>query len=282
MTATDISAIEHLAPNGVPYLRHAEMDGVNEGVSYGFFTRQGGVSTGLYAGLNGGLGSDDDLRHVTENRALAASALGSDTLSIASLFQVHSASCVTIDSRPSESIANRPHADAMVTTIPDIVLLLLTADCLPVFFIDSHHGVIGAAHAGWRGAVGGILEATATAMCNAGASRADITAIIGPSIRQPNYQIGADMAEEIMRHHTGAENCLIADDSAPDTRYLFDLPGFAQQILHTQQIGRVLDISLDTYADSDRFYSHRWATHQNLPDSGRLISAICLNRDLQE
>ena len=276
-----MTAIEHIAPNGAHYFRHADMDR-DEAISYGFFSRQGGVSDGLYAGLNGGLGSDDTPQHVAQNRALAASAFGGTPLPIASLFQIHSAHCVTINSPPTAQIANRPRADAMVTTMTEILLLLLTADCLPVFFIDKTHGVIGAAHAGWRGAVAGILESTTAAMCNAGARRSDITAIIGPAIRQPHYQIGEDMADQIARHHKGAETCLLADDSASDTRYLFDLPRFAEQILQQQQIGRVLDVGLDTYADSDRFYSHRWATHQKLPDSGRLISAISLRRMIQE
>ena len=168
----------------------------------------------------------------------------------------------------------------MVTNLPDILLLLLTADCLPVLFVDQRNGVIGAAHAGWRGAVGGVLEATVAAMCATGASRENITAILGPAICQPSYQIGADMADVIASHHQGAKTCLMTDDSASDERYLFDLPGFARQILQSEELASVLDLETDTYADSARFYSHRWATHQNLPDSGRLISAICLNRKL--
>ncbi len=280
MTDKRLNAIEHIASNGAHYLTHAGMDGRQGGVSYGFFTRQGGVSTGLYEGLNGGLGSDDDMAHVTENRARAAAALGQTPSAIASLYQIHSADCITIKAAPPPSGTDRPRADAMVTCLPDILLLLLTADCLPVLFTDQHNGVIGAAHAGWRGAFGGVLEATISAMCQIGASHQNITAILGPAICQPSYQIGADMADIIAGHHQGAEKCLIADDSASDTRYLFDLPYFARQILQAEQIGRVLDLETDTYADSARFYSHRWATHNSLPDSGRLISAICLNAEL--
>jgi len=280
MTDDIVTMIEHIAPNGAHYLTHAGMDSAQAGISYGFFTRQGGVSSGLYAGLNGGLGSDDNLADVSENRARAAAALGQKPAAIASLYQVHSADCITIDTAPPPSGNDRPRADAMVTNLPDILLLLLTADCLPVLFVDQRNGVIGAAHAGWRGAVGGVLEATVAAMCATGASRENITAILGPAICQPSYQIGADMADVIASHHQGAKTCLMTDDSASDERYLFDLPGFARQILQSEELASVLDLETDTYADSARFYSHRWATHQNLPDSGRLISAICLNRKL--
>ena len=270
-----------VAENNVPYISCAAVDAIayNQAemcVKHGFFTRLGGVSTDIYASLNGGLGSSDNLENVYQNRQLAAEALGATEANIASCFQTHSADCVTIAKPYKDPIADRPYADALVTNQTDILLLLLTADCVPVLFADTSAPFIGAAHAGWRGAVGGILENTVSALTQLGAQKKNLAAVIGPSIRQQSYQIGEEMAEIVRAHHENASACLLTDTEADDQRYLFDLPLFVTQILQHIGIETIYDTRCDTYADSTRFFSHRWATHHNLPDSGRLISAISL------
>ncbi|ALK10240.1 peptidoglycan editing factor PgeF [Blastochloris viridis] len=241
-------------------------------VRHAFFTRQGGASAGIYASLNGGQGSSDDPALVQENRARMVAALGVAG-PLVSVYQVHSPNVATV--REPWERGTAPKADAMVTDRPGIALGITTADCGPVLFADREAGIIGAAHAGWRGAVDGVLAATVEAMVQLGAARARIIAAIGPVIRQPSYEVGPDFVARVAAAQAGSERYFIA--SAGD-RVRFDLPGFIRDRLADAGVGTIEDLGLDTYADDTRFFSYRRTTHRGEPDYGRLISAIALVR----
>jgi len=239
------------------------------GVRHGFFTRKGGASSGIFAGLNCGPGSSDQSHAVATNRGRVADAMGVAPDRLLSLNQVHSADVVTID---GAGWAERPRADAAVTRHPGLALGVLTADCAPVLFADADAGVIGAAHAGWRGALGGIVEATVDAMEVAGARRGAIRAAIGPTISQRAYEVGPDFFETFLAKEAGWDRYFAPGQG---DRLLFDLPGLVLARLRAagveaEWIGRC------TYGDPDRFYSYRRTTHAGEPDYGRLISAITL------
>lgn len=241
------------------------------GLRHAFFTREGGVSQGLYAALNGGIGSRDAPEHVAENRARMCRALGLPSDRLVSLYQVHSADVVIVDA--PFPLAERPKADAMVTRVPGLALGIATADCGPILFADPDSGVVGAAHAGWKGALGGVIEATVAAMEGLGAQRTRIIAVLGPTISQPAYEVGADFVARFRAEAPGSETFF-----APGTqgRPQFDLPAFILARLNETGIGASTQLGLCTYADPDRFYSYRRTTHREEPDYGRLISAIAL------
>ncbi|MGC6516427.1 MAG: peptidoglycan editing factor PgeF [Candidatus Puniceispirillaceae bacterium] len=247
-------------------------------IDYGFFGRRGGVSTGLYDSLNCGMGSSDDKGLVMENRAIAASSLDLSCDKIASVFQIHSAEVVTITS--ADQINHRPRADGLVTNIPDIGLSILTADCAPILLMDKSSSVIGACHAGWRGAALGIIQNTVKAMVSIGAHLPSITAIIGPTIAHASYQVGADMRAECLSHAPQAKRFFTKDDqnASPDSalsdKYLFDLPAFAGAILADMGVGNYYDMAHDTYSESEAYFSHRRATHKGKSDTGRQIALI--------
>jgi polyphenol oxidase len=242
-----------------------------DGVRHAFFTRRGGRSDGIYTSLNGGLGSSDEPVKVTENRALMAQTLGVTEDRFMSLRQVHSPDVVVVDEPwPHE---DRPRADAMATRRPGVALAIATADCGPVLFVDSRNGVIGAAHAGWRGALSGVLDATVEAMETLGARRGDIAAVLGPTIRRENYEVGPEFVAAFLEN--GAEYRRFFSDGEGD-RSRFDLPGFIEARLQALDIGAFDDLARCTYAEDDLFYSYRRATHRKEPDYGRLISAIAL------
>ena len=236
---------------------------------HGFFTRKGGASSGVFAGLNCGPGSSDQSDVVKINRARVAAALGLEAGALVSLNQIHSASVAVLTAVPPGRIA----ADAMVTNVPGIGLGILTADCQPVLFADATAGVIGAAHAGWRGAQAGVLEATVAAMVQLGARRGQISAVIGPAISQAAYEVGPEFL-----------NSFTADDpsnsrffaSGKGDRLLFDLPSFGLHRLQRAGVGHVEWTGACTYADPSRFYSYRRTTHAGEADYGRLISVIRL------
>ncbi|MBZ6078193.1 peptidoglycan editing factor PgeF [Microvirga puerhi] len=242
-----------------PNLRHA------------FFTREGGVSEGLYASLNGGLGSSDDPEKVRENRRRMATELEVAPGALVSVHQVHSADAVVLDAPWS---GPRPKADAMVTAVPGIALAITTADCGPVLFADPHVGIIGAAHAGWRGAFTGILESTIEAMETLGARRDKIVAVLGPTISQPAYEVGSDFKLRFLEQ--GPENEAFFVPSGRPDHAMFDLPGYIGRRLEKAGIREFANLGLCTYADEERFFSYRRTTHRNEPDYGRLISAITL------
>ncbi len=242
------------------------------GIRHGFFTRDGGVSDGIYASLNGGNGSDDTPAKVAENRARMAAALGVRPDRFVTAYQIHSPDVVTIEQPwpPRE----RPRADAIVTRTPGLAIGVTTADCGPVLFADARARVIGVAHAGWRGAVTGVLEATIAAMETCGADRRNITAALGPMIRQPNYEVGP----ELVARFTAADavNQRFFEPSTRPDHALFDLPGYIAARLASAGIDRVEDLGQCTYGDAARFFSYRRATHRGETDYGRHVNAIAL------
>ncbi len=236
---------------------------------HGFFTRKGGASSGVYAGLNCGTGSGDQAEIVAINRARVAEAMGVPLSALATVHQIHSADVVTV----TGPLALRPEADALVTATPGLALAVLTADCQPVLFADAKSGVIGAAHAGWRGARDGVLEATVAAMESLGARRADIAAVIGPTISQAAYEVGTEFLENFLSDDP--ENARFFANGEGG-RYLFDLPSYGLHRLRAAGVGHAEWTRHCTYRDPDRFYSYRRTTHAAEADYGRLISAIRL------
>ena len=238
-------------------------------VRHGFFTRKGGASSGIFAGLNCGTGSTDQAEMVTINRARAAQAMGLTDAALVTLHQVHSADVVAV----TAPLPNRPKADAMVTATPGLVLAVLTADCQPVLFSDRKAGGIGAAHAGWRGAVDGVLEAVLSAMERLGAERANTVAVIGPCISQTAYEVGPEFLARVTGDQPSASRFF-----APGTgnRMLFDLPGYGLWRLRAAGVGHAEWTGHCTYRDPQRFYSFRRTTHAGEADYGRLISVIRL------
>lgn len=242
------------------------------GMRHAFFTRCGGVSSGIYDSLNGGVGSNDDPGNVTQNRARMASALGVDAGHFVTAYQVHSPN-VAVAEKPWAA-SERPKADAIVTRTPGLAIGVTTADCGPVLFADEKAGVIGAAHAGWRGALTGVLEATLDAMEKLGANRNDIVAALGPMIRQPNYEVGPEFIEAFIAEGSGNERFF--KPGLRSGHHLFDLPGFIESRLRYAGLGSVEDLELCTYAEPDRFYSYRRSQHRAEVDYGRHISAIVI------
>ena len=242
------------------------------GVRHAFFTRQGGVSDGIFATLNGGLGSRDAPEHVAENRARMCARLGLPRDRLVSLYQVHSADVITVEAPFAD--VHRPKADAMVTRVPGLALGIATADCGPVLFADPENGVVGAAHAGWKGALTGVVGATVAAMVALGAHRSRIVAVLGPTIGPASYEVGPDFVARFRSEAPGMERYL-----GPGTRpghAQFDLPSFILARLAEADVGEATSLNLCTYADPERFYSYRRTTHRGEPDYGRLISAIAL------
>ena len=242
------------------------------GIRHAFFTRDGGVSQGVYASLNGGPGSNDAPALVAENRARMAAALGVAADCLLTAYQIHSPDVVTIEKPwpPSE----RPRADAIVTRMAGLAIGVTTADCGPVLFADETAGVIGAAHAGWRGAATGILEATIAAMERCGADRARMVAALGPMIRQPNYEVGPELVARFTAED-GANARFFQPSPRPE-HALFDLPGYIAARLARADIARVEDLGHCTYGDPARFFSYRRSTHRQERDYGRHINAIAL------
>lgn len=238
------------------------------GIAHGFFGRQGGVSTGDLAALNASFAGGDAEGNVIENRRRIAAALGFPVL--AGVRQVHSNTVVTITDRAQ--LDERREADALVTALSGIGLGTLTADCAPLLFADPIARVVGAAHAGWKGAVSGIAEATIQAMEALGARRELMVAVIGPTISGPNYEVGAEFAANLRLQHAGTDARIFAP---PSRREHFDLPGFLLDRLQAAGVGRVSDTAICTYADPERFFSHRYATHKGT-GTGRQLAVIGL------
>ncbi|MBO9460074.1 peptidoglycan editing factor PgeF [Labrenzia sp. R5_0] len=243
-----------------------------DGIRHGFFTRQGGVSGGIYSSLNIGLGSDDERSSVLENRDRVAGQLGIGADRLVSPYQIHSADVITV-SAPFAQDADRK-ADALVTATPGLAIGIATADCGPLLFADTKAGVIGAAHSGWKGAVTGILQNTVAAMEALGATRTNITAVLGPTISQGAYEVGPEFKERFLQEHP--DNTRYFKPSERAEHFMFDLPAFITDKLQALGLGAVADLALCTYADEDRFFSYRRTTHRKEPDYGRQISAIAL------
>ncbi len=244
------------------------------GIRHAFFTREGGVSEGFYASLNGGVGSRDVPAHVAENRTRMARAVGVEPANFLTCFQIHSPDVVVVDGPRHWDAQTRPRADALVTATPDIAIGVSTADCGPVLFADPQAAVVGAAHAGWRGALSGVLEATIAAMEKLGAKRERIAAALGPMISQKNYEVGADMIEKFVGQDR--DYTVFFAPGAREGHAQFDLPGFIAARLRKAGLGRIEDLAICTYGNPERLYSYRRSTHRGEADYGRHINAIAL------
>ncbi|MGC9449381.1 peptidoglycan editing factor PgeF [Cereibacter johrii] len=236
---------------------------------HGFFTRKGGASSGVFAGLNCGPGSSDLAEVVTINRARVAEAMGVAADRLITVTQVHSPDVLTV----TGPLADRPRADALVTAVPGLAIAVLTADCQPVLMADAEAGVVAAAHAGWRGTKAGVLEATLAAMEALGADRARVAAVIGPTISQAAYEVGPEFVEEFLDEDPEAARFFA---QGPGDRALFDLPAFGLARLRAAGVGQAEWTRHCTYRDPERFFSYRRTTHAGEADYGRLISAIRL------
>lgn len=243
-----------------------------DGMRHAFFTRQGGVSTGLYSSLNCGLGSGDDADSVRRNRALAMEAIDMPAESLSTLYQVHGRDVVVLDAPLADG--ERPKADAFVTSTPGVVLGILTADCVPVLFCDPAARVIGAAHAGWKGAIGGVLEATLDAMSRLGADRTRMQAGIGPCIAQRSYEVGPEFPAPFLAEDENNARYFAA--SRNEGRWMFDLRGYAGARLRKAGLGHIHSLPNDTCGEADRFFSYRRSCLRKEPDYGRGLSAIVL------
>ena len=241
-----------------------------DGVRHGFFTRKGGASSGLYSGLNCGRGSKDQSEIVATNRARVAEAMGVAPDRLAGVHQVHSPDVVTVTAAEEAGQTDHLRADALVTAVPGIALSVLTADCQPVLFADAEAGVIGAAHAGWRGALGGVLEATVDAMRDLGAQ--NIRAVIGPTISQRAYEVGWEFMDEFTTEDPDYQRYFA---NGPNDKPMFDLPAFGLMRLRAAGVDAQWTRHC-TYSDPDLFFSYRRSTHKAEADYGRLISAIAL------
>jgi YfiH family protein len=246
--------------SAIPGLRHA------------FFTREGGVSGGVYAALNGGLGSDDDPAHVAENRRRMAEQLGVAPTHFLNVHQIHSADAL-IATAPWEPGVARPKADALVTRAEGLAIGITTADCGPILFVDPKARVIGAAHAGWKGALTGILESSINAMEQLGADRSGMVAAIGPLIRQESYEVGPEFVERFIE--ADAENGRFFLPGERNGHAMFDLAGFIRMRLENAGVLMIDDLGIDTYSD-ERCFSYRRSVHRREPDYGRHVHAIVL------
>lgn len=239
-------------------------------IRHGFFTRVGGVSEGLYANLNCGPGSADAPANVAENRARVARHLGGEHPDVATLYQIHSGQAVAVEA-PIAADA-RPKADGIVTRTPGLVIGVLTADCAPVLFADPDAGVVGAAHAGWRGAVGGVIEATVAEMEKLGARRNRIIAAIGPAINQVSYEVGPDFETALLE--SCANNAKFLSRRLPHEKAHFDLPRYVEMRLEGSGVGRLERCCPCTYENESLLFSFRRSQHRSEGDYGRQISAI--------
>jgi polyphenol oxidase len=248
--------------SAIPGLRHA------------FFSRDGGVSGGIYASLNAGIGSKDDPAHVAENRRRMAERMGVAPAHFLTVHQTHSRD-VAVAAAPWDT-ASRPRADAIVTRTEGLAIGATAADCGPVLFVDPSARVIGAAHAGWKGALTGILESTVEAMEQLGAERGGIVAAIGPMIRQHSYEVGGEFVERFIE--ADAENAPFFVPSPREGHAMFDLAGFIRMRLENAGVLMIDDVGVDTYSD-ERFYSYRRSVHRGEPDYGRHVHAIVLESE---
>lgn len=242
------------------------------GVSHGFFTRHGGVSAGVYASLNGGAGSRDAPEAVAENCARIAAALGVAPQRLAIPYQIHSPDAVAVTAHWAPDA--RPRCDGIVTATPGLALGVTGADCGMILFADARARVVGAAHAGWKGALTGVIEATVAAMERLGAKRDAIAAALGPCIAQDSYEVGPEFAAAFAKTGEDARRFFVASHRAGHS--MFDLKGYIADRADRAGVGRFEDLRLDTYAEEDRFFSYRRTTHRKEPDYGRLVSAIVL------
>ncbi|MCR9256410.1 MAG: peptidoglycan editing factor PgeF [Alphaproteobacteria bacterium] len=251
-----------------------QIDALGEGrIRHAFYTRRGGVSGGIYNSLNCGIGSRDDPDKVRSNRARTLAALDLPPDALATCRQIHSATCVTVTGPVAD--ADRTEADALVTNTPGVALGVLTADCAPVLLVDPGAGVIGAAHAGWKGALTGIIDAAIDAMTDLGATPGNIQAAIGPAIGPASYEVGPEFPGRFI--DMDPENARFFTSAGPSGKRLFDLPGFVAKALREAGVADVFPSPHDTYREEAEFFSYRRATHRREPDYGRSLSLITLD-----
>ncbi|MCD2173706.1 peptidoglycan editing factor PgeF [Rhizobium sp. C4] len=255
-----------------PIISDVLQDASGDVIRHGYFTRLGGVSEGIYEGLNVGLGSRDTPQRVIENRARVASWFGQPIEKLATVHQIHSPDVFTVTGNYA---GERPEADALVTATPGIVLGVLAADCGPVLFADAENRVIGAAHAGWKGALYGVLESTIDAMIALGARRETITAVLGPSISAANYEVGPEFVARFL--DINPDYARYFSPSVKEDHAMFDLQGLTAARLKAAGVNAAITGHC-TYVDEERFFSYRRTTHRKEPDYGRQISAIQINR----
>lgn len=258
-------------PMTVPTLQSPSLAAL-AGIRHAFFTRAGGVSSGIYASLNSGIGSHDLADNVSENRARMADTMGVMPERLLTAYQVHSPAVVRVEQPWSGD--QRPRADAMVTGVPGFALGISTADCGPILFADPVARVIGAAHAGWRGALSGVIEATVAAMEQIGADRHRIVAALGPTISQSNYEVGPDLVAQFIADD--AVNAQFFTEAERTGHARFDLPGYIVHRLRRAALATTENVGRCTYAEPELFYSYRRATHRGEADYGRHVSAIVL------
>src|SRR5690349_12450377 len=242
------------------------------GIRHAFFTRSGDVTQGVYGSLNGGIGSYDTPGNVAENRARMAAALGVSADRLLTAFQIHSPDVVVAEKPWTRE--QRPRADAIVTRVPKLAIGVSTADCGPLLLADNEAGVVGVSHAGWRGALTGVIEATAAAMERLGADRTRITAALGPTIRQPNYEVGPEFVERFLAADSANSRFFAPSQRAGHA--MFDLTGYIAERVRRAGIVQFEDLGLCTYADPERFFSYRRTTLRGEPDYGRHVNAIAL------
>lgn len=246
--------------------------GVVPGLAHGFFTREGGVSTGVYGSLNVGLGSADDRDAVLENRARVAARLGVARSGLAMPYQIHSPDVVTV--RESWGPGLGPKADAVVTAEPGVAVGVSTADCGPILFADGEARVVGAAHAGWKGAFGGVIEATLASMTALGARADRVVAVLGPTISAAAYEVGPEFVDRFLAADPANDRWFVPSDRPGHA--MFDLPGYILSRLAAAGVAHAESLGLCTYGDEARFFSFRRMTHRGEPDYGRLVSAIAI------
>jgi len=244
---------------------------LGEGITHAFFTREGGVSQGVYAGLNGGRGSRDNPEHVEQNLARMSGALGVQPDLFLLPYLVHSPDCLIVDAPFGE---DRPRCDALVTKTRGLALGVTGADCGILLFADHAAGVIGAAHAGWKGAFTGVLESTLQKMEEAGASRPSIHVVLGPTIAQASYEVGLEFRTRFLE--ADPHNAWFFLPSSQDAHFMFDLPAYIGVRLKAAGIVHFENLALDTYAEEARFFSYRRSVHRGEEDYGRLVAAIAL------
>jgi YfiH family protein len=252
--------------------RAAIRAGALSDVRHAFFTRQGGVSQGVYASLNGGVGSQDDPAAVAENRARMAGVLGVAPENLLVPYQIHSADALAVSAPWAEGA--RPRCDGLVTATPGLALGVTGADCGVLLFADRQAGVIGAAHAGWKGALTGMVEALVAAMELLGATRANISAALGPTIGPQSYEVGPEFHQRFYAEDAGFARFFAP--SAQSGHFMFDLPGFIEMRAERAKIDAFENLALDTYGDETRFFSYRRTTHRKEADYGRLVAAVAL------
>ena len=256
--------------NAPPFLTAPNLADIAN-VSHGFFSRVGGVSAGIYASLNAGPGSNDIAGNIAENRQRCAQALGAPGAHVLTVYQIHSADVVTID---GPWASDPPKADALVTKTPGLALGVLAADCMPWLLADPDAGVIAAAHAGWRGALSGVLENTVAAMENLGAASANIRAAVGPCLRQPNFEVGLDLVETFTNQHPNSIK-FFSDGQNAQKRQL-DLADFGADRLRSVGVSQIADLDICTLAAPDQYFSYRATCRRGEKDYGRNLSLIAL------